>query len=70
MSNLETEPTDMRTCSRCEGAYSPTELRVTCGHYFDHPYRYIDGVDAYCVACWLVVGRLDREGEAESTNYP
>ena len=62
-SNLPLPPDDTRRCARCSETYSPAELENHCAHYFEHPYRYIDGVDDYCLACWLGVGPLDRDDE-------
>lgn len=65
-SKLALPPHDTHRCARCSNAYSPAELERRCSHYFEHPYRYVDGVDDYCLACWLGVGPLDRNDEMES----
>ena len=56
MTDSATENTDLRACSYCKEPYSPSALQTTNGHYFAHPFRYSDGVDSYCLACWLGVG--------------
>jgi hypothetical protein len=64
---LDTPPDDHRRCGRCHEDYSPSDLRATCGHYFEAPYRYADGFDEHCLACWLGVGRPDRDDPARTT---
>jgi hypothetical protein len=64
---------ESRSCKECGVTYTIGQFYESCSSYFDPPYRYSDGCDDYCLACWLGVGPNDfppmENGDSSATEF-